>query len=105
MFPPYISYIPYSRRIELRGFRLGEETGSDDEADPVGRFQREAVAAAGDDDVVDRQLAVRPVFELRGSDAERTSVDDPEQRLPRSNPKVALSKAHRHYAPLRHYAL
>jgi hypothetical protein len=93
VFPPTISHIAYSRRIELRGFRFGEETGSDDEADPFGRFQREAVAAAGDD--VDRQLAVRPVFELRGSDVERTSVDDPEQNLPRSDPKVALSKAHR----------
>ena len=59
--------------VELSRLHVGEHAATGEESHALGRFQREAGAAAGDG--VDDQLGVRPVLELSGTDIEGAARD------------------------------
>src|SRR3954452_6358414 len=85
-----------SCRPERRGLAVGEDAAAGEEADALGRLEREAGAAAGHH--VHDQLGVAPALELGGADVEWAAPDGAEPDVGGPGAEPAYREAHRRAA-------
>src|ERR1700722_15967485 len=69
----------WTGRIDRIHLDIREHARAGDEANASGRLERKAVTAVRHH--VDRELAVRPIWELFGADVKRTIGDQAEQNV------------------------